>query len=268
INLYDPVYGNLQSVVGSDAPDTSVEQTGIYVFDHIDIGNVVLSGALRRDISKSTTLNPGAPDYVRKDKENSSHVGVMYKFANGISPYVSHTTAFLQNLGTNGGVGLKPTTGEQDEIGVKYLSPAQDLSVAFAWFDIEQENRVAQGDVPGGVRQTGSTVEGWELEVKKRWQRFELLANYTALDARDESIDERLAAVAEKMASVWGKYQMDNGVRVAVGARYTGDNVGYGGPPVSDSMTLYDALIGDAWGHWDFTLDGKTRAEQAQVTSR
>src|SRR5690606_32903390 len=100
-------------------------------------------------------------------------------FDSGISPYVSYSTSFTPNLGSGESTGLlEPTTGKQKEAGIKYLAPANDLSVAFAWFDIEQEKRVVQGDSPEGVKQTGATVDGWELEVKKRWDKLELLANY------------------------------------------------------------------------------------------
>jgi outer membrane receptor protein involved in Fe transport len=88
------------------------------------------------------------------------------------------------NLGTNSGLGLAPTIGDQREAGIKYQSPAQDLSVHFAWFDIGQERRIAQELVPGGVRQTG-TVTGfngtpeipsvtlYDAMIGYRWNRWD-----------------------------------------------------------------------------------------------
>jgi len=268
-NVYDPVYGTLDlaNLPTLDRPDNTIEQLGIYVIDHVEIGNVIVSAALRRDDSESTVLNLGAtPDYVREDKETSKHFGLMYKFANGISPYISYTDAFVPNLGTNNGLGLAPTTGEQKEAGIKYLSPARDLSVAFAWFDIEQERRITQGLTPDGVRQVGAVIDGWELEVKKVWGGFELLANYTAMDAIEDSTGHRLSAIAENLASVWGRYEMANGLRFGLGARHTGSITGANGAPEIDSVALYDAMIGYAWGSWDFSLDGKNLGDKTYIS--
>ncbi|MET0378112.1 MAG: TonB-dependent siderophore receptor [Spongiibacteraceae bacterium] len=274
INLYDPVYDNLQAalLVTGDANDNRIRQTGLYVMDHIEMDRFIISAALRYDDSKSTTLAVVGANTTAHDKETTGRIGLMYKFDNGISPYISYAEAFVPNLGadTSGGPGsgktLDPTTGKQNEAGLKYLAPAQDLSIAFAWFDIEQENHVGDGLTPGGASQTGATVEGWELEVKKSWGPVEVVANYTDLDARDESIDERLSAVAEKFGSVWTKYELANGFRFGLGLRYTGDTVGYGGSPVIDSVTQYDAMLGYAFGNWDFSLDGKNLGDEVYVS--
>ena len=50
------------------------------------------------------------------------------------SPYVSYAEAFVPNTGTDGAGGrLKPTTGDQTEAGVKYLSNSGKTSAAMAW---------------------------------------------------------------------------------------------------------------------------------------
>lgn len=270
INLYNPVYGNLNrgAVTPVDRPDSALEQTGIYLIDHIEIGPWVISAALRRDDAENRTLNLGTtPDTVSEDEETTGRLGLMYRFENGLSPYVSYAESFVPNLGNDGfGRSLAPTTGEQTEAGVKYLSAAGDLSVVLAWFDIEERNRVVSGDQPGGYDQTGATVEGWELELRKRWERFELLANFTDLDAVNASTGHRLAAIAEQTASVWGKYEFGNGLRVGAGARYVGDRVGSGGGPEITSVTLLDAMVGFTLGHWDLSLDAKNLTDDTWVS--
>ena len=269
INLYNPQYGDLNDDIinPSDLADNKVEQMGVYIIDHIEIDRVVVSAALRQDRADTIRINVDGSESIRKDKETSGRLGLMYRFDSGISPYISYSTSFVPNLGNGQNTGIfDPTTGEQQEVGVKYLSPAKDLSIALAYFDIEQERRVVQGETVGTMRQTGATVEGWELEVKKRWNNFEVLANYTEIDAWDTQFNSRLAAVAEQLASVWGKYDLGYGFRAGLGARYTSDNVGAGGEPTVPSVTLYDAMVGYAIDSWDFSVDAKNLADKTYVS--
>lgn len=269
INLYDPDYGNLyaDTLTPYDLADNKIEQLGVYIIDHIEIGNVVVSGALRKDNADTIQINTDGSRVVRKDQETSSRIGLMYRFDSGFSPYISYATSFVPNLGTGQGQGLlEPTTGEQQEVGFKYLSPAKDLSVAFAWFDIEQEERVVTGTSVDVVTQTGATVDGWEVEVKKTWNQFSLLANYSDIDAWDNDEDTRLAAVAEKLASAWAQYDAGNGIRAGAGARYTSDTVGALGGPTVPSVTLYDAMVGYTLGSWDFSVDGKNLNDKIYVS--
>lgn len=271
INLYAPVYGvnfNPGVLNPTDRPDNEIEQLGVYVIDHIEIGKTVVSAALRRDDSESRTLNPGGTDVKSDDEETSGRLGLMYRFDSGVSPYVSYSEAFIPNLGTDGvtAAGLEPTTGEQKEAGVKYLSAEKDLSVDFAWFDIEETNRIQQGNKPGGVDQVGAVVEGWEIQVKKRWDRFELLANYTDLDAKNEQSGDRLSAIPEQQASLWGKYEFSNGIRAGLGGRYIGDRVGSGGAPEIPSVDLYDATLGYAINQWDFSVNVRNLTDEVYVS--
>lgn len=270
INLYDPVYGNLNEAAlanPSDRNDNEIAQVGFYVIDSMEIGKTVVSGALRKDRSKSKTLVVNGDNVESIDDEISGRIGVMYRFDSGIHPYISYAESFVPNLGNdNNGNSLDPSYGEQREAGIKYLSRDNDLSLAFAWFDIEEEKRVVLDDVPNSVKQVGATVEGWELEVKKQWGQAELLVNYTDLDAKNAETGARLSSIAEQQASIWGKYDFLNGIRFGLGARYNGDNVGSGGAPVVPSVTLYDAMLGYRTGSWDFGLDAKNLTDETYIS--
>ena len=269
INVYDPQYGDVNYAVldPQDANDNEIKQTGVYIIDHMEIDRVVVSGALRYDDSTNTVLGVNGTDTESNDTATSGRLGLMYRFDFGLSPYVSYSESFVPNLGTDGfGQGLDPTTGEQREAGIKYLSPEGDLSITAAWFDIEETNRVVQGGNPQSVEQTGATVDGWELGIKKRLGNLSLLANYTSLDAVDDNSGERLPYVAEEVASTWGKYELENGFRFGAGVRYSGDTVGGGGGPEISSVTLYDAMIGYRTGPWDFSVTGKNLADKEYVS--
>jgi iron complex outermembrane receptor protein len=228
----------------------------------------VVSTALRHDDATTTRIDIDGSESDATDKVTSGRLGLMYRFESGVSPYVSYSTAFVPNLGTGASTGLlDPTTGKQKEAGVKYLSPQNDLSINFAWFDIEQEKRVVTSvSQPQGVTQTGATVDGWELEVKKIWDRFELLANYTDISAKDDSTGYRLSALAETLASAWGKYSFENGIRTGLGVRYTSDNVGANGGPLVPSVTLVDAMVGYTYASWDFSVEGKNLSDKTYVS--
>lgn len=272
INVYDPVYGNVNYAVldPQDANDNELKQTGVYMIDHVDIGRVSISGALRYDDTTSTTLGVNGVDTDKDDHATTGRIGLMYNFDFGLSPYISYSESFVPNLGISNGRTLDPTTGEQREAGIKYLSEPLGLAVTAAWFDIEETNRIIPGANAQEVDQTGATVDGWEIGVKKQFGNLSLLANYTKLDAKNDQSGSRLPYVAEEVASFWGKYEMESGLRFGAGARYQGSTVGndYGtgaGPKVP-SVTLYDAMIGYATGPWDFSITGKNLADKEYVS--
>ena len=272
-NVYNPNYTGLvneATLAWADRPDNRIIQIGTYVMDHIEWGPWVLSGALRYDNNKNTILNLGAtPDGKVKNSATTGRAGLMYRFENGISPYVSYSEAFVPNLGTDGtstASFLEPTTGKQKEAGVKYLAKSGNGSAAFAWFDIEETNRVVQGATPGGVEQVGALTRGWELEVKQRFGALELTANYTHLNAINGTTKKRLSSIAENAASAWGQYRFGNGWRVGLGGRYIGNVTGANSLPVVPSVTLFDAMLGYTSGPWDFRFDVKNLTDKVYVS--
>lgn len=271
INVYRPVYGflNTDALTFSDRPDNKIIQKGLYLMDHMEWGPWVLSGALRRDRARNEVQNLTTPDTVVRNSETTGRVGLMYRFANGLSPFLSKSTAFSPNLGTDGTSAtnyLRPTTGEQTEAGVKYLSSSGKTSAAFAWFDIKQENRVSNGVTPGGVEQVGSRTDGWELEMRHRMGSMELLGNYTSLDAVNDVTGARLASVPEKVASAWAQYLFASGWRTGLGGRHVGSVAGNGGQPVVPSVTLYDAMVGYTTGPVDLVLSVQNASDKAYVS--
>jgi len=272
INLYDPVYGNVNyaALAPVDRDDNSIRQTGLYLIDHMEIGKVVVSGALRHDESTNKVFKVSDNNVESDDSETTGRLGLMYRFDFGLSPYVSYSEAFVPNLGVNNGSSLEATTGEQQEAGFKYLNDAGDLSVTAAYFYIEETNRVVQGSNPDAVDQVGAKSEGWEMEVKKRLGNLELQASYTDLRVVDDQTGERLPYIADRLASFWGKYQLENGLRFGAGARYVGDNVGFdygtGAGPKVPSVTLYDAMLGYGINDWDFSLNVRNLTDKEYVS--
>lgn len=272
-NVYNPNYAgtvNESLLAWADRPDNKIVQTGLYMMDHVEWGPWVLSGALRRDNNRNTLLNVGAtPDATVKNSATTGRLGLMYRFDIGLSPYVSYSEAFVPNLGTDGTSSasfLKPTTGKQKEAGAKFLSKSGNTSAAFAWFDIQETNRVIQGATPGGVEQVGAVSEGWELELKQRFGPLELMANYTHMSAINQATQKRLSSIAEKSGSAWAQYRFGNGLRIGLGGRHIGNVTGANELPVVPSVSLYDAMIGYTYGTWDFRFDVKNLADTEYVS--
>jgi iron complex outermembrane receptor protein len=270
INLYDPVYGNVDyaALRGDERDNNKIVQTGFYLSDHMEWGPWVVSGAIRRDHATNTLLKVGAtPDVDARNSATTGRLGLMYRFDNGISPYVNYSEAFVPNLGTDGAGGvLKPTEGEQREAGVKFLSADSNTSMAFAWFEIEQQNRVLQGNTPGGLQQAGALSRGWELEAKHRIGDWELLGNYTHMNVFNDTTKIRVPYVAEKLGSAWAQYRINDHWRIGAGTRYIGNNVGSGGTPTVDSVTLFDAMVGYSYGPWDVRATVRNIADKEFIS--
>ncbi|MGP1717227.1 MAG: TonB-dependent siderophore receptor [Methylophilus sp.] len=269
INLYNPVYGQVDyaSLRNADRDDSKIVQTGFYVSEHMEWGAWVVSAALRRDHATNSllTANTAIPDSDVRNSATTGRIGLMYRFENGISPYVNYSEAFIPNLGTDGSATnsyLKPTEGEQREAGVKYLANDGNTSANFAWFEIEQLNRIVQGATPGGVQQIGAFIQGWETDVRHRIGDFELLGNYTRMHAFNDTTKLRVPYVAEKIGSAWAQYHITPNIRAGVGTRYIGSNVAAGETPKLPSVTLFDAMIGYTTGPWDLRLTVRNIADK------
>lgn len=266
INVYDPVYGNVDyaSLTGANRNNNAIEQTGLYLSDHMEFGPWVISGAIRHDHATNAILTVGElPNIDVRNSATTGRLGVMYRFNNGLSPYVNYSEAFVPNLGGDGAGGiLKPTEGKQREGGIKYLSNDGNSSAAFATFEIEQLNRVIQGDTPGGLKQTGGITRGWEIEARHRVGKLELLGNYSRMNADNDATNTRLPYVAEKTGSSWAQYHFDDRWRAGVGVRYLGNNVGNDGQSIIDSVTLFDAMVGFTYGQWDLRATVRNIADK------
>lgn len=272
INLYNPVYGNVDysKLVGAERDNNKIVQTGFYLTDHIEWGPWVASGAIRRDHATNTLLrfDHSQADVDSRNSATTGRLGLMYRFQNGIYPYINYSEAFVPNLGTDGAGGvLKATEGEQREAGIKYLSHTGDTSVNFAWFDIEQINRVVQGSTPGGVEQTGAVTQGWEVDARQRFGKLDLLANYTHMSAINDATKFRLSSIAEKFGSAWAQYRFNDYWRAGIGTRYIGDVVGgTSNLPEVPSVTLFDAMVGFTHGPWDIRATVRNIADKEYVS--
>ena len=242
-------------------------------------GNWVLTAALRRDQVKSQNQNAANVNY--DTDADTGRVGVMYQFANGLRPYASYTESFEPMAGFNVyDEALKPKTGEQTELGVKYQPGSSNLLVTFALFEINENGRTVSVSVPQpdntfkqGTVQTGEAKsEGAELEVQGSWAQWDLIASYSYTDTQDKVTGYRFAAIPENLASFWGSYRFTGdlqGLRVGLGLRDIGKSWdGRDNRNIRiDGYTLVDAMLGYELENWFFSLNARNLEDKIHYTS-
>lgn len=270
IDVFDPVqdYGELTALRSINDALRRQKQTGLYLQDLVEIDNWNLSFGLRQDwydVSIDDEIS-GKDD--NQGEKLSGHVGVLYAFDNGLSPYVSYSTSFNPTSNYSSGAQiLDPTTGEQWEAGLKFQPPGTEDLYTLSFFNLEMENLYAKENSllqdsfykgVGGIRSRGV-----ELEARfKPVDNLQLIASYTYADvsySKSYFVNNGSAVVdakgntppqtPERMASLWADYRFSDGaltgLTLGAGARYVGHSKG---SELNDfnvpSYTLFDASVG------------------------
>jgi iron complex outermembrane receptor protein len=265
IDLYDPVYGNIPvGLPYYDFEPANVRQTGFYAQDQLEIGGWITSLGLRYDIARDADG--------KTDRALSKDVGLMYRFGNGISPYVSYSESFLPVGGRDFyGDAFEPVRGKQYEAGVKYQPPGTPSIVTASVFHITQENLLTNDPAnPLNQVQLGEAeIRGFEFEAQTAWRQFELLASYTYLDTESKT-GSRIASVPDHMASAWLTWRPGGdweGFKAGVGARYVGESWDGTDTVRTPSYVLADAMIGYETDSWGVSLVGRNLFDKVHVTT-
>ncbi|WP_426768196.1 TonB-dependent siderophore receptor [Erwinia aphidicola] len=237
----------------------TLNQYGVYLQDQMawNNWNLVLSG--REDWSQVRTQDRLAnTDVTYNDSAFTGRAGLLYAFDNGVSPYISYSTSFEPVLAqpAPGSDPLKPTTGAQTEVGVKFQPVGSNTMMTVSWFDINQKNVLSSIDGTRYYNQIGKVnSQGIETEIHAQpTPEIKLIAAYTYTDATTKESDTAAevghspAAIPRHAASAWGSYSfLDgalDGLTVGTGVRYVGkaggDNTGEYYVP---HYTLYDAMV-------------------------
>ena len=117
-----------------------------------------------------------------QDRKFTYQGGVMYQFDNGLTPYVSYSTAFVpvQQI-SNAGSPLKPITSSQYEVGVKYEPIGWDTAMTLSVYDLRKQDDTYLDATTNSYRQVGeSRAKGVEVEVNSDISaNFNVTAAYT-----------------------------------------------------------------------------------------
>ncbi|HUD30160.1 MAG TPA: TonB-dependent siderophore receptor, partial [Novosphingobium sp.] len=269
IDLYDIDYDALLTYdpSGPFAYD-SQKQLGFYAQDQVRFfDRVSLVLGARRDRVTSSTGN--------KDNATTFRAGIIGEVGAGISPFFSYTESFLPLAGSDSdGNGLKPQTGKQFEVGVKW-QPEPNTLVTITGFHIKERNRVLY--LPNNViSQSGElTTKGVEFEASHTLPGdFELLLNYGYNQLKSE-VNSSLDYMPRHTASIWSTktFGVTDGAQLRLGggvvyngkSKSTGAIDPYGLNPTIPAGTLYtvvtpsrttvDALAEINWESWRFAIN-------------
>ena len=273
ISYINPEYGSpVGSLSLSRDRDIYSRQTGIYIQDQLAYENwrLLIGGRydwVKNDVDVNFTDSTDV-DADKSAEDFSGRVGLVYKFDNGLSPYVSYSESF--NLVTSTDVNGKlfdPEKAKQYEVGVKYEPQNMDGFISLAVFDLTKDDYViTEYDAfnsngvsrqVGEVNSTGVEIEaGLELS-----EQLKLSAAYSYVDARiTESPnswekDSLIPNQPRQTASLWLDYTQTTGVLkglgMGAGVRYVGESTYIGTDSLSTSTvdietggyTLTDASI-------------------------
>jgi iron complex outermembrane recepter protein len=204
----------------------------------------------------------------------------MYNFDSGIAPYFSYSESFLPVLNTNvAGELLKPETGVQYEVGVKYQPVGINALITLAAFDLTRSNVVTFGGPPlFSAEQTGQVKSrGIELEgTATLAEGFNVRGAYSYIDAvvtQDPfNVGKAPTTVPLNRFSLWTDYTMQGGplagVQVGGGIRYVGSTFGDDANTFKvPAVTLVDAALHYEWRNAELNLNVSNLFDKRYVAS-
>ncbi|WP_238255032.1 TonB-dependent siderophore receptor, partial [Methylorubrum podarium] len=145
LSIINPIYGQ---ILGRPSPylvnaDT-FQQLGIYAQDQIKLTDrltLVLGG--RQDFADNVVRDRLSPtnSSSRSDEAFSGRAALIYNFPEGLAPYVSYSTSFQPQIGSDAnGRSYLPEYGEQVEVGVKFEPVGYGFFLTAAAFDLVRQN--------------------------------------------------------------------------------------------------------------------------------
>ncbi len=224
--------------------DERIEQSqlGFYVQDEMKWQDLTVVAGLRHDnFDSMTDQTKASAGVVYSDQtidndasKTSGRLAAIYAFDNGISPYASYSQSFQPVVGSNfiTNQPFEPTTADQLEAGIKYLSPNRATKGTLAVFDITQKNVVVADEInyrsqtqTGEIRSKGFEVSG--SHMLNDW--VDVAASYSYTDAEitadefnPDVVGNTPAQTAKHKATLWTDYYATDKLTLNAGVRYEG----------------------------------------------
>lgn len=275
IDPFNPVYAGFNPITVTDTPGTSVDEWGLYAQNRAEVDQWIFDFGLRYGHIESGASNGsfGASTAAAEDSKWTGNAAVLYRFDNGLTPYLSYATSFQQDaIGTDArGNAFDPTEGEQYEVGVKFQPAGPDTLLAASVFDLTKSNLLQTDPVnPGFQVQTGEAMSrGLELEAYRSFGDVSLQAAYTYLDTENaDGFD--IAQAPTHAASLWLNYEPRgalSGWQFGGGVRYNGTSGdGSGGQP-TPAYTLLDAAVAYERDNWRLALNVSNLTDKRYVST-
>ncbi|WP_321846883.1 TonB-dependent siderophore receptor [Paraburkholderia bannensis] len=284
LDITDPVYG--QALTAPKLASYTRQRTddlGLYLQDQITLGKWSFVLGAREDYATTS-----ANEYVKHtsttqfDRAFTWRAGALYAFDNGLSPFASFSRSFqpVTSGTTADGSALKPTTGRQFEVGLKYQIPGTSSFTTLSLYDLEQHNVSTPDPNNSNYRvQTGAVKSrGVEVETHLNLTReLSLIAAYSytsawVASANDSSLGHTPAAVPKQTASLWADYTLHRGtlkgLGMGAGVRYIGSTYGAADDSFRvGSFTLVDLALHYELRNWRFALNASNLFDRQYVAA-
>lgn len=232
--------GTLPLDIYRQKQDIEQSQLGFYIQDEMKWQDLTVVAGLRHDNFDSKTEQTEATKgavYSNKTIDNSAsktsgRLAAIYNFDNGLSPYASYSQSFQPVVGSNfiTHKAFEPTTADQLEAGIKYLSSDRATQGTLAVFDITQKNVVVADEINyRSQTQTGEiTSKGFEISGSHMLNDWvDIAASYSYTDAeitKDEFnpdvVGNTPAQTAKHKATLWADYYATDKLTLNAGVRY------------------------------------------------
>ncbi|KAB1073857.1 TonB-dependent siderophore receptor [Methylobacterium planeticum] len=263
----------------------SFEQLGLYAQDQIKLTDQLsLVLGLRQDFADNrirNLLTPSASNG-RSDNALTYRTALIYNFDFGLAPYVSYSTSFQPQIGTDvTGQGFRPETGDQIEGGVKFEPPGQGYFLTLAGFDIQRQGVLVPNPASpffsiqsGIVRSTGfeaqltvNLAEG--LNAVAAFTTYDLV---TTRDADPARVGRTPTNIPETFASAFFDYTIPvgewRGFGFGGGVRYIGSSFA----DVANTLKVSDYVLFDAqvhynWENWRIAVNATNIGDRRFVSS-
>ncbi|KQZ64165.1 TonB-dependent siderophore receptor [Sphingopyxis sp. OPL5] len=258
IDVYNPVYGNAPTPVFNFFNTQILKQTGFYLQDQVDFGEVAsLVLGIRRD--RYSKVDVGQP--VEITKKTTKRAGLTINATSTLAPYISYSESFLPISGLNQfGSTYQPLSGKQKEIGIKW-QPLRTTMLRVSLYDLKENNALRTDPAnPLNQIQTGSVKsKGVEFQANHNVaDDFSLTAAFSYGKVRLSGEGRQRDDTPKYLASIFGTKTVeltgDIDMRLGGGVRYQGKQTSdpFGGAFVVEtpSYTLVDALVAFDYKAW------------------
>lgn len=247
LDLSNPDFSQINAdtlPLNSYRQDEKIDQSqlGFYVQDEMKWQDLTVVAGLRHDNFDSNTEQTKASEgaiYSDQTIDNSAsktsgRLAAIYDLDNGLSPYASYSQSFQPVVGSNfiTNKPFDPTTADQLEAGIKYLSANRATKGTLAVFDITQKNVVVADNINyRSQTQTGEiSSKGFEVSGSHMLNDWvDIAASYSHTDAEitEDEINPDLvgntpAQVAKHKATLWADYYATDKLTLNAGVRYEG----------------------------------------------
>jgi len=280
LNVYSPVYGaaiNCPASFSTDSTDT-LNALGFYLRDQIRIvERWTMTGGLRYESARTASTN--RLNATRTDSDDNAVTGsaaVMYDLTQWARPYVSYSTSFLPNAGTDvNNASFKPEKGRQVEVGVKFDTPGKNGLLTLAAFDLVRKNVLTSDPVNTGysVAVGEQRSRGFEAELTQDLGNgLSVMAAYAYIDGEvtedtvAANVGKPLNAVPRHSFSLWTQYRFRGALAgwwAGVGARGESAKRGYSFSYTVPGYAVADLGFGYTASHWRAAFNVKNVFDKA-----